>query len=236
MTSVQRFSAAWKDWSFRLPVEHGAVLAFALACIVSLLTCRAHPLSIAGAEIILWSMMLSLHRRGQLMRITALAVAALLFCSQAAVAAWIVLVWVGSQVTAAPSRPLAPWCRETVGLAGSTLAPIMTSCLICGNPGLHLTISLTMMGAVITGTALIRASHRESLVTPLPAVLISLCLWLWLAIISPVTAVWCLVPYVAQSLWLLIVPKPSFKLLGQVQSVCLLWVAVSATFNILGIP
>lgn len=57
-------------------------------------------------------------------------------------------------------------------------------------------------------------------------------LWLGFAVASPIATALASIPYIAQSLWLVRVVKPSFKMLCVMQSVSLLLVALTLTLQI----
>jgi hypothetical protein len=51
-------------------------------------------------------------------------------------------------------------------------------------------------------------------------------LWMWLGVHEPSALAWCGLPFLLQLLFLLRREKPSFKLLGIVESATMLWVSV----------
>ncbi len=223
---VARVKNIGNDRLFLLPREHGAVIVFSLASIGSLLLCRAHLPAMVLAELILWSMILSLHRAKQLLLITVLGSIMLQLFLGTALASWLWVVWAGSRVARSTSFKTGMWWKEGLGLAGSALAPLVVSYMLVGNLPVHLLVACVFVAATLTGAALIRAIHRETHVTPIPAFLLSIVLWICLAAVQPLVVVASLMPFVAQSLWLVSPYKPSFKRLGQVQCLTLLWVAI----------
>ncbi len=235
MTYASSFPFAGKQCSFKLPKEHGAVVVFSLSCIISLLLCRAEPTVAACSEIVLWAMVLSMHQPRQLLVVTALGILVLQLFFGAPLALLIAIVWVGLQATKSSHARNGFWWREAVGMSGVALAPLMVSYLVAGDHSLPLTAAAALLAAVFTGSALIRVSRKETRVNPIPAALLSLVLWLCLTAASPIIAALSLIPYVAQSIWLVQESSPSFKTLGQIQSLSLLWVAAAITIHIFGI-
>lgn len=231
MTAGQSYSFSGRHWTFQLPREHGAVLVFSLSCIISLLICHTDPLYVAGSQLILWSMILSLHREEQLLIVATIGIIVLQLLSGTSAATWIAVVWAGSHVARSSSRK-GFWWKEALGLSGSALAPIVLSYLLNGNFMLHLIVLTTLLAAIFTGTAFIRVTHKETGVTPLPTAVFSLILWLCLAATAPVIASLSLIPYVAQSIWILQSPRASFKQLGQAQSLCLCWTATVIALHV----
>lgn len=230
--TAQRLSIAPVNDTFKLPKEHGAVVVFSMACLISLLLCRDNLPIIALAEIVLWAMILSLHRPMQLLLITSAGMAVLFF-GPTPLALWIAVVYAGSQVTSSRCSKIDSWLRETLGLTGAILAPIMVSYVVTQDLPLHFTVAAVLVAATLTGTALIRVSHRETGVSPNPVALLSLLLWVSLAAFNSLIIALVLLPYIVQSLWILKVPKPSFKQFGQIQCLCLLWVMMILTLHIL---
>ncbi|MBX3073326.1 hypothetical protein KF913_05355 [Candidatus Obscuribacterales bacterium] len=230
--TTQRLSIAPVNDTFKLPKEHGAVVVFAMACLISLLLCRDNLPIIALSEIVLWVMILSLHRPRQLLLITFVGMVVLLF-GPAPLSLWIAVVYAGSQVTSSKISKIDSWLRETLGLTGAILAPIMVSYVVTQDLPLHLTVAAILVAATLTGTALIRVSHLETGVSPNPVALLSLLLWIFLSAFNSLLIALVLIPYIVQSLWILKVPKPSFKQFGQIQCLCLLWVAMILILYIL---
>lgn len=230
--TAQRLSIAPVNDTFKLPKEHGAIVVFSMACLISLFLCRDNLPLIALAEVMLWAMILSLHRPRQLLLITFVGMVVFLF-GPAPLPLWIAVVYAGSQVTSSRFSKIDSWIRETLGLTGAILAPIMVSYVVTEDLPLHFTVAAVLVAATLTGTALIRVSHREAGVSPNPVALLSLLLWVSLAAFNSLIIALVLIPYVVQSLWILKVPKPSFKQFGQVQCLCLIWVAMILTLHIL---
>lgn len=231
MTSQIRSSD--KLLSFKLPREHGAVVVFSLACIISLLLCRTDPLGMVAAELVLWAMMMSLDRPRQLLIIALLSMVALQLLYSSLLALWIGVVWLGAQVTTSAVPGKIPWWREALGISGACVAPLVVSLILAGDSGLHIIVAASLLASIFTGSALIRAARKETLENPIRSAILALALWIVLALASPITAALSLIPYVTQSVWLSTEIKPSFKKLGQVQSACLLWVAIVVALRIL---
>lgn len=218
--------------SFKLPREHGAVVVFSLACIVSLLLCRADPIIMVVCELVFWAMMMSLHHPRQLFLIAFLSMLALQLLSGSILAVWIGVVWLGAQTTMWSPTGKIPWWKEALGVSGACLAPLVVSLILTGEPALHSIVALSLLASIFTGSGLVRASRKDVLGDSLRSALLALLLWVCLALASPMTAALSLIPYVAQSAWLAEVTKPSFKQLGQVQCLCLLWVGVVIALRI----
>lgn len=230
---LQRLTIAPANDALKLPKEHGAVVVFSMACLLALLLCRNNLLIIALAEVVLWAMILSLHRPRQLLLVTIAGMVMLLIFAPTPLSLWIAVVYAGSLVTSSRLSKIAVWLRETLGLTGAILAPIMVSYVVTQDLQLHLTVGAVLVAATLTGTALIRVSHRETKVTPNPSFLLAMLLWILLAAFNPLIIALVLTPYIAQSVWILNVPKPSFKKLGQVQCLCLFWVSLILTQYVL---
>lgn len=219
--------------SFRLPKEHGAVVVFSLACIISLLLCRSEPLIMVICELVLWAMITSLHQPRQLFLIAFLSMLALQLLSGSLLALWIGVVWLGAQVTIWAPNGKIPWWKEALGVSGGCLAPLAVSLLLVGDPALHSLVLSAFLASIFTSSALVRASRKDVLGDPLKSALLALLLWACLVIASPITAALSLIPYVTQGAWLAeVTSRPSFGQLGQVQSLCLLWVAVVIVLRI----
>lgn len=229
----QSLPIATADDILRLPKEHGAVVVFSLACIISLLLCRDNLPTMALCEVVLWTMILSLHRSTQLLVVTFLGMVVLFLYSPLPLSLWIAVVCAGSRVTSSRSSKIHTWLREVLGLTGAISAPIMASYVITQDFHLHLTVAGVLVCATLTGTALIRASHREMGVTPHPVAAVSFLLWIFLTASNPLIVSIVLIPYVAQSIWILKVPKPSLKQLGQAQCLCLLWVSIILALHVI---
>ncbi|MBX9692919.1 MAG: hypothetical protein K2Z81_11090 [Cyanobacteria bacterium] len=230
--TTQRLSIAPVNDTFKLPKENGAVVVFSMACLFSILLSRDNLPIIALAEIALWAMMLSLHRPRQLLLITFVGMVVLL-SGPAPLSLWIAVVYAGIQVTSSRFSKIDSWLREILGLTGAILAPLMVSYVVTQDLPLHVTVTGVLVAATLTGTALIRVSHRETGVSPNPVALLSLFLWISLAAFNSSIVALVLIPYVVQGLWTSKVPKPSFKQFGQIQCFCLLWVAMILTLHIL---
>jgi hypothetical protein len=233
MISTQISTSACEHWSLRLPKEHVAIVVFSLACVISLLLCRTEPIIITCCQLVLWAMVLSLHHQRQLLLLAMLGMLALHALYGVPLAAWIAVVWAGVQATRDFSTRF--WWREALGLSGAALAPLMVSCILSGDYALHLIAGSALLAATLTGSALTRVSRTDTRVSSIPAALLSLFLWVYLAVTSPITAAIALVPYVAQSVWLIKVSKPSIKQLGRMQSACLFWVATTIALRIFGL-
>lgn len=126
----QSLPIATADDILRLPKEHGAVVVFSLACIISLLLCRDNLPTMALCEVVLWTMILSLHRSTQLLVITFLGMVVLFLYSPSPLSLWIAVVCAGSRVTSSRSSKIHTWLREVLGLTGAISAPIMASYVI----------------------------------------------------------------------------------------------------------
>lgn len=235
MNTQQRLSQGLSPLSFKLPGEHGAVVVFSMSCIISLLMFPGNPLILACSLLALWVMILSLHRPMQLFFVALCAIVILDVIAGAAVALWIAAVWLGSLLTRFSFSRKQLWCKEAFGLAGASLAPLVVSLLLGGEPGLHATVAATLLAAIFTGTALIRVCHKETRVTPIPSFLAAIAFWLLLAKDEPMMAGLSLLPYVTHSAWIMERPSaPTFKDLGRSQSLCLFWVAVVIVLHIFG--
>lgn len=235
MNAQPRLSRGLSPLSLKFPGEHGAVVVFSMSCIISLLMFRENPLILACSLLALWAIILSLHRPMQLFGVALCSVVILQVIAGAAVALWVAAVWLGCLITRSSFCRKHFWWKESFGLAGACLAPLVVSFLLGGDPGLHATVAATLLAAILTGTALIRVCHKETRVTPVPSFLLAIALWLFLAKEEPIVAGLSLLPYVIHSAWIMERPSaPTFKELGRSQSLCLLWVAVVIVLHIFG--
>lgn len=234
MNAQPTLSRGFNPLSFKFPVEHGPVVVFSTSCVISLLMCRDNSLVLACSLLSLWAMILSLHRPKQLFILTTCFVALLQIIAGPSVALWIAAVWLGSLLARSPLPREHFWWKESFGLAGAGLAPLVVSLLLSGELGLHITVAAALLAAIFTGTALIRVCHKETRVTPIPSFLAAIAFWLLLAINESTVAVLALFPYVIHAFWLVQRPAPTFKELGKSQSVCLFWVAIVLFLHIFG--
>jgi len=212
--------------SVMLPRERGAVIVFSLSCLLSLLLSLGDPARTAMADLFLLLMLTSLHDEIQLGVVTAAAAATLTLVAGPLPGLWVSLIWLGIQFTHSRSSRKDMWWQELLGVAGVALAPLVFSCIFSGEVFLHFVAADALLASIFMSSALIRASRRDALVTPMPAMLLSFGLWLLLAYMEPPVAALSLIAYLAQTMWLVRVKRPSFKHLGLVQSACLFWVSL----------
>jgi|GEM_PF-1156001 len=237
--------------SFKLPREYGAIVVFVLASIVALVLSQREFFAIACLQLCLWPLIFSAHRPQQLLQLTVLIAIVLYLCEGLPFAIWIAAVGIGIfAVSPSPSSSsssswlrLGALPRESIGLAGAALAPLVFSYLLAANRGLNLSLHMSaifaLLAATLTSSSMIyfcreQARKQKPAALVLLAVL-SLLLWLCLSALSSHLAALSLLAYVFQSLWLLPVAQHSYKQLGQVQSFCLLWVSIATVLHILQI-
>lgn len=226
MNSGHSLQFQGKNALFKLPREHGVVVVFSFACLIALSLCGCHQVSVALGLLLLWAMFLSLHRPLQLLLISFFGAVAFHIGAGLPQALWIVVVWAGIQVVTGVQRSSDLWWREALGLSGIALSPLVLSYLQAGQLSLHLLAVITLFAAIFTGAALIRVSRKETALSAIPSAVLSLAFWLYLAHLNSWLAACNLFPYVLQALWLMTTVRPSFKRLGVVQSLCLLWVVL----------
>lgn len=227
MTLNSAVSQKEKTWTLRFPSEHGAVVIFSLSTIVSLSLCQDNVAATAGALLAVWLMMLAVHNSVLLLSIAFLAIVSMV-CSgyvHAALFTGVVLAGIETIKTSAASKDL--WWRELIGLSGAVTTPLALTALIGADIGSVSTALLSLLAATLAGMCLIHACRPELGVNALPSAILSFVLWIALAKINALVAMWCLLPYCLQALWLLQRKKPSFKQLGITQAMAMLWVSVA---------
>jgi len=226
------------NWlSFKLPREYGAIVVFVLASTISLVLSVKEFAFIACLQLCLWPLILSAHRPQQLLLLTVLAVIILHLLAGLPFALWIAAVAVGIFAVSSSSLRLGALLRELIGLSGAALAPLVFSCLLAltqtSDLSLHLSSIFALLAATLTSSTLIYLCRKQRTVALVLLAVLSLFLWLGLSVLSPSVAALSLVAYVLQGLWLVPDAPHSYKQLGQVQSLCLLWVSIAMLLHIL---
>lgn len=217
---------AQESW-LRLPAEHGAVVTFAMASIVSLFLA---PLdSHFGLKLmILWILFLSLHRRKQLVVITLLG-AFIIYLLQDSLLNIIPisLMTAGPLLISSARSKLHASGRETLGMLGVSMMPFLLAAT-SGAP-----VSDTAIGGAcysacaLAGTGMIRIARRDTHVSARFPMILSAVFWVPVVLTEPALSVVCMVPFVLEVEWLKKQAKPSFKRLGIVATLCMLVVTVS---------
>ncbi len=225
--------------SFRLPREYGAIVVFVLASIISLVLSGKELVAIACLQLCLWPLILSAHRPRQLLLLAALMAGFLYLFAGLPFTLWIAAVAIGIFAVSSPSLHLEPLLRESFGLSGAALAPLVFSCLLAATQGRdlssHISSIFALLAATLTSSVMIYLCRRQRPAALALLAVLSLLLWLGLTALSLQLTALSLAVYVVQCLWL--VPyEPgahSYKQLGQVQSFCLLWVSIVTVLHIL---
>ncbi|MBA4026615.1 MAG: hypothetical protein C0473_00085 [Cyanobacteria bacterium DS3.002] len=226
------------NWlSFKLPREYGAIVVFVLASMISLVLSAKEFAAIACLQLCLWPLILSAHRPKQLLLLSFLAMAVIQLFAGLPFALWTAAVAVGIFAVSSPSLHLGALLRESIGLSGAALTPLVFSCLLGYTQGLDLSLHLAsvvaLLAATLTSSTMIYLCRKQRPVALVLLVVLSFLLWLGLTALNAPLAALSLVVYVLQGLWLLPVATPSYKQLGQVQSLCLLWVSIAIVLHVL---
>jgi len=223
--------------AFKLPREYGAIVVFVLASIVSLVLSAREFATIACLQLCLWPIILSAHRPRQLLLLTVLTSIAVYSLAGLPFVLWFVAVALGVYAVSSPSLHLLALVRESVGLSGAALAPLIFSCLLAVNQdrdlSLHIAAVLVLLAATLTSSSMIYLCRKQRPAALVLLVVLSFLLWLALAALNAPTAALSLLAYVIQCLWLLTGASHSYKQLGQVQSICLIWVSLVIVLDIL---
>ncbi len=241
------------DWlSFKMPREYGAIVVFILASIVALVLSQSELVLIACLLVGLWPLILSAHRPQQLLLFTVVTAITVYCCAGLQFALWLISVGLGifavsssASVSSFARLALSALARESLGLAGAALAPLIFAFLLAAAHGQELDLPITaifaLLAATLTSSTMIYLcrfrGRSSSSFQQRPAVvllaLISLWLWLCLASLSSSLAALSLLVYVLQGLWLLPARPHSYKQLGQVQCLCLTWVSTATVLYVL---
>lgn len=245
MTFGETRHLASKRWAFSLPREHGATVSLSLASITALVLSIGNAslpyadavLVVSSSLLMLWAMLLSMASTRQLILVSLVSSVLLYFLAGLPFALWTAFSALGLGVfaTAAPARNNL-WWRESFGLTGSVLCPLMFSYLAKPELLLHLIAAATLLASIFSGSALIRLCRSDLGLSPVLPGALSFLFWLILAALSAETAALALLPYVLQSLRLLNVSpgeRPSLKALGKTQAFSLLFVVAVLVLRIL---
>lgn len=229
---IERLANRQPSSLFKFPKERGVVVVFSIACIMALLLCRTNPIAMVMSEIVLWSLTLSIHRPRQFLIFSIAGAVMLCFIGSISLSLWMAVIFAGKHFLGSHACKEEMWLKETLGIAGAISAPLMVSYILTEDLASNLVVACVLVAGSITGVVIIRVSHKEMRVNPMPASLISLCLWVFLAGSCPVLVALALVPYLVQGVWLIKTPKPSFKQLGQAQAASLFFLSILLVFHI----
>lgn len=214
-------------WMIWLPREHGAVTVFSFATLISLFLFRGDLAPIAGALLMLWLMMMSLHDQALLFLATVLSTLFMFACGQHLAAGLFLLAFLGLEIMQASTDVDDLWWREIVGLSGAALAPLLITGAISDNLQTVFCAAVALLASILTGLSLIHACRPELRGNPILSAGLSFLLWLSLAALNNRLTIVCLLPYCIQVLWILKRKKLSLKELGLAQAACLGLVSLS---------
>lgn len=216
--------------TLRLPNEHGIVVIFALESLLALFF-DGNLVGQALTQLTLWLMLLSLQNKRQLIVLT-LCAACISTPANLGLSIWLLLVCGGMLLTLSLKSGSVRLYRELVGTAGAILAPLVAALLASGATSFFVKAATVMTAAVALSTAMIHLASwfqwrriqdlRLALTLTTFATLVMLCL----ASLQPIIIALTLAPFVLQAIWLAKRRKASFKQLGQIEAITLLWVAI----------
>lgn len=210
--------------SIRIPHEHGAVVTFILSSILALRLGSSQPLSAIIILSALWlAFVVQQSIRASLITGAVLAGMVWLFTQSQWAALLIFLFVQGPHALNWFAEHLGPTWREALGMLGVSSVPLMaTAGLEGGNPSCW-SITLGFTASVLSAAVMIRLlRHEPGRSFPVFAVFVSF-LWILLWRISPIVFLWCLAPFLAQLAWLSRAEQFSFKSLGYVETIALVW-------------
>lgn len=223
-------SRAKLSMKLKQPNEHGIVVIFALASLLALFF-DGNLVGQALTQLTLWLMLLSLQNKRQLIVLT-LCAACINALSNLGLSIWLLLVCGGMLLTLSLKSGSVRLYRELVGTAGAILTPLVAALLVSGETIFFVKAATVMTAAVALSTAMIHLASwcqwrriqdlRLAFTLSTFAAIAMLCL----ASHQPMQIALALAPFVLQAIWLVKRRKASFKQLGQIEAITLLWVAI----------
>jgi len=211
---------------FSVPKEHGAVICFALSTVLAAKLGWSALDSLLLPFVALWLTLLLSRRPHQAFwfGIGAAAVLAILGDS-ASVAPLIALFGIGIRVTDNVASAFGVVWRELLGMIAVAAIPLLAATIASGAASVGHTATLAYTASAITAALMIHILRRDSQRIK-PFIWVSVFFWMWLWAQEPGALFWCLMSFPMQLLLLLSRQKPSFKMLGILETVAMLFVTV----------
>ncbi|MBI4532955.1 MAG: hypothetical protein HY711_03325 [Candidatus Melainabacteria bacterium] len=209
----------------KIPREHGAVVSFVLSTLLALKL--AWPISAELTSILaaIWIVFFLQHRPRLALYVGLFSAVVLsVLCKSVFVVVLIGSFATGGRVLSYLSMKLGASWRETLGMLGLGIVPLVAATTITGQHEEGQVIMLAYAAASVIATSMIHILRRDPKRTWLPPVWVAGVLLVWLCAAEPSVLAICLTPFLIQLLWLIRKQKPSFAELGVIETVSMTWV------------
>jgi hypothetical protein len=211
----------------RIPHEHGAVITFVLS---SLLAVRLGWSQLSLVIVVLASLWIAFliqrNLRASILLGSVFAGAAGMITHSAPVGILVFIFFQGPHLLSWLSVRLGPSWRESLGMLAVSLMPLMAVTILDRYSPHSWLITLGFTASALLAAVMIRLlRHEPGNSFPVLVVFVTF-LWMWLWMKNPTIFVWCIAPFVAQLVWLARGKKLSFKSLGYLETITLVWASV----------
>jgi hypothetical protein len=219
---------------FRAPREHGALVCFAISSALAVKLGWQSLDSLLLPGIALWLTFFLSHRPVQAFWFAVVsAVLIAVFGDPYALAAPVAIFGVGIRLTSTAAASFGSVWRELMGMIGVAAMPLLMAAVASGADVAAWTATLAFTASAVAASAMIHILRRDAGRIE-PYLWFSGTLWIWLGVHEPSALVWCGLPFLLQLLLLSRRDKPSFKLLGILESAAMLWVSVYLWVRVIG--
>lgn len=211
---------------FRVPREHGAVVCFTISTVLAIKLAWQSLDALLLPGVALWLTFLVSHRpvRAFWFAVVSAAVIALAGGSYT-LAAPVALFGTGIRIASTLAASCGSAWRELMGMIGVAAMPLVMAFVVSQADATAWTATLAFTAATVGASAMIHILRRDW--RRIKAYLsFSVVLWIWLGVHEPYAFLWCGAPFLPQFLLLSCRGKPSFKLLGILESAAMLWVCM----------
>ncbi|HEY9870550.1 MAG TPA: hypothetical protein V6D08_15400 [Candidatus Obscuribacterales bacterium] len=211
---------------FRVPREHGALVCFAISTVLAIKLAWQSLDFLLLPGIALWLTFLLSHRPVRAFWFAVLSAFLIALASGAyTLAVPVALFGIGIRITSTVAASFGSVWRELMGMIGVAAMPLIMASIASRADAAAWTATLAYTASAVAASAMIHILRRDSKRIE-PYLWFSGALWIWLGVHEPGALLWCAMPFFPQLLFLSGKAKPSFKLLGILESAAMLWVSI----------